>query len=468
MDYFNLNSNSYTDSEIEDLFNLKHIYNEKDIDNAKQKLIRQLSSNQDLETEKQREITVFIDTIANRIYNKLSNYNKKQTQTKANPKIKPYMLPHDNKLIVEGSNFIIESEDTLAGKHSHFEEGRISADGVPVPAGYINPINVRTISRAISFDTRFRSNYYNTKSTNFDFTLPIQLKNVVSMTVASLELPITYYAISRTQGNSSCLIIQLPINPAPAETPCWILTIPDGNYSTPWGRNGATLINVVINNCIALAQPATIDSNGNVTIITSGGTLLASTDLSFELDTISGRSIFSNDVSKSTNLSNGFIIRFNVHETGSLDMDTSIQMRFGWQLGFRSAEYVCSPPSQPNSHLATCVSEGICLISGTRYAFLSIDDYQKNTGPDYIVCYGNSFLHHNLITRINIATYLGAEIYQFSADPGLTVQSNRTRMYYGPVDIHRLHIALYDDFGRIIDLNNMDWSFSLTFEVLYS
>ena len=85
-----------------------------------------------------------------------------------------------------------------------------------------------------------------------------------------------------------------------------------------------------------------------------------------------------------------------------------------------------------------------------------------------MVSYGSSVLHHNIITRINIASILGTGVYQYSNDPGLTVQTNRSRSYYGPVDIQRLHIALYDDFGRILDLNNMDWSFSLTFQLLYS
>ena len=466
MDSFNLNSDSYTETESEELFNLNKFYNINDIASAKTKLIRQLNSNQGLEVEKQREIMFFIDTIANRIIDKVSGGSMAHPST-AHPstasKKKPF--PNDNKLITQGTHFVIESQDSLAGKTSNFQAGRLGPDGGPVPVGYMNPINVRTISQAISFDTRFRPNYYNTTSTNFHLQLPLLLKNVVSMSVASLEIPATYYAISKSQGNSTCVIIKLPL--MPVTTDCWIVTIPDGNYSTSWTINGAVSIIIAINNSIALAQPATIDASGHVTPI-SGGTLLTPNDLTFALDNASGRSIFSNGVPLTPipTLNNGFIIRFNVDDSGTLSMDTTIQLRFGWQLGFRSAEYVCS--KSPNTIIPSCVSEGICLITGTRYVFLSIDDYQKNTGPDYIVCYSNSFLHHNIITRINIASVLGDGVYQYSNDPGLTTQSNRTRSYYGPVDIQRLHIALYDDFGRIIDLNNMDWSFSLTFELLYN
>lgn len=455
MDSFNLNSDSYTETEIEELFNLKKSYNINDIASAKTILIRQLNSNQGLGVEKQREIMFFIDTIANRIINKAS--------LNANNTIN---LPQNNKLITQGTNFIIENPDRLAGKQSDFTQGRITVDAPPAPPGYINPINVRTITQAISFDTRFRPNYYTTKSTNFDMVLPAIQKNVVSMRLDTLELPLTYYAISQTQGNATCLIIDLK-NTNPRL--CWILTLPDGNYEQSWADSSkAEPIETAMNTSITTAQPATIDASGNVTPLLTGGTPLTATDLLYSLDRISGRSIFS--TTSTSKLSAGFIVRFNVDNSGSLNMDTSIQLRLGWQLGFRSAEYVCNPPLAPAvDKQTTCVSEGICLVSGPRYGFLSIDDHQKNTGPAYMVAYGNSILQNNIITRINLAA-LQADIgiYQSSSDPGLSTQTNRIREYFGPVDIQRLHVTLYDEFGRVIDLNNMDWSFSLAFEILYN
>ena len=143
-------------------------------------------------------------------------------------------------------------------------------------------------------------------------------------------------------------------------------------------------------------------------------------------------------------------------------METSIQLRLGWQLGFRSAEYITSSTSK------SVVSEGICLVAGPRYGFISIEDYQKNTGPAYIIAYSDSILQDSIISRINLAALQAAVgVYQRSGDPGLTNEMNRTREYFGPVDIQRLQIALYDEFGRVIDLNNMDWSFTLNFERLY-
>uniref|UniRef100_A0A6C0II77 Uncharacterized protein n=1 Tax=viral metagenome TaxID=1070528 RepID=A0A6C0II77_9ZZZZ len=460
MDSFNLNSDAYTESEIEDLFNLKAVYNTKDIALAKTVLIQQLTRTQDLGVEKQREIMFFIDTIANRIINKIN-------------KINTINLPQENSVITQGTNFIIENPDRIAGKHSDFTNGRITIDSTNAPPGYINPINVRTITQAISFDTRFRPNYYTTKSTNFSMVLPAIQKNVVSMRVATIELPLTYYAISQTQGNATCLIIELPITNS--ATNCWILNLPDGNYEQSWAdRSRAEHIETAMNSAIIMARPATIDVNGIVTpIINPVPTdYLLATDLTYSLDHISGRSIFATPVNAPSSptpsrFTYGFTMRFNVDNAGSLNMDTSIQLRLGWLLGFRSAEYVCEIINPPSSSL--CISEGICLVSGPRYGFLAIDDHQKNTGPAYMVAYGNSILQNNIITRINLAA-LQAQvgIYQSSSDAGLTTQVNRTREYFGPVDIQRLHISLYDEFGRIIDLNNMDWSFSLAFEILYN
>jgi hypothetical protein len=42
------------------------------------------------------------------------------------------------------------------------------------------------------------------------------------------------------------------------------------------------------------------------------------------------------------------------------------------------------------------------------------------------------------------------------------------REYFGPVNIQTLNIQLLDEYGRVIELNNMDYSFSLTLTVVYN
>ena len=443
METINLNSDSYSEKEIEKLLHLSQPYDTSDIFRAKEQLIIKITNTSSLGNEKQREISNFINTISTRLKNSNNNQTILNTQ---------YSEVH--RVTQQGSNFIIENPDQIIGMSAKIENGRMGLETKSAPPGYINPINVRTITQAISIDSRFRPNYYASKSTNYHMVLPSMQKNVISMRVTSIEMPISYYAVSRYNGNSSCLIMDLSNNGNG-----WLLTLPDGNYEQEWAKNSnAANIETCMNNAILNAVPVTISANGTSTPKTSGTSLTAA-DLVFNVDHISGRSIFT-AVAGGVLVTKGFVLRFNVDNYGNLNLDANIQMRLGWQLGFRAGEYVSTPK---------CVSEGICLITGPRYAFIAINDYQKNTGPTHIITYTNSIYQDNIVTRINLAE-LQADfgVYQVSSDPGLSTQLNRTREYFGPVDLQRLHISLIDEFGRIIDLNNMDWSITLAFEILYN
>ena len=44
---------------------------------------------------------------------------------------------------------------------------------------------------------------------------------------------------------------------------------------------------------------------------------------------------------------------------------------------------------------------------------------------------------------------------------------NKKREYNGPIDLSRFYIKIMDAYGQIIDLNKMDFSFSIELEILY-
>jgi len=441
MDTFNLNSELYNDEEIETLFNLKKPYTLPDILKAKDVLLKQLISNKSIGSEKQREISFFIDTISTRITNKLNN-----------------------QIIQQGSNFLIENVNTIAGRTTQLLDGRIAGHG-DVPPGFLNPINVRTLTQTVNIDTRFRPNYYGSSATNFTVSLHSIQKNVVKMRIASIEIPMSYHAISKSSGNNTCLIIDAN----GSGTNCWLVILPDGNYEQSWaGESNASHIETAMNNAISTATPGTVDlTTGKVTLNGLQPKINPLKDLCFTLDRVSGRSVFAVPQSgtSTTIFTKGFTVRFNIDTDGNLNLETNIQMRLGWQLGFRSAQYVCGGGV---SGAGACLSEGICLVCGPRYGFISIEDYQKNTSPSYIVAYANSILQNNVITRVNLSSVLGdVGVYQVSNDLGLDNQTGRTREYFGAVDIQKLHISMYDEYGRIINLNNMDWSLTLEFDKLY-
>ncbi len=44
---------------------------------------------------------------------------------------------------------------------------------------------------------------------------------------------------------------------------------------------------------------------------------------------------------------------------------------------------------------------------------------------------------------------------------------NQNRVYFGPVNIHRMTIKLLSDRGDLVDLNNTNWSFSVICDIMY-
>jgi len=457
METLNLNSNSYTHSELKKLLSLADDYTHHDIIKHKQRLLHQLNRDH-TNMNHTRNITTFLDTITRRLTSQITApvesaninpaiINIEETNTNYN---KP------NAITQHDSNFLITNENTMVGLSAKPQDGRLVS--VATPAGYMNPINVRTIEQSLNIDSRFRKNYYTTQSTKFSVSLPEPQKNVVKMSVDSIEFPLSYYAISAHNKNNTFIVIQYNTLNDDLSGAALRVTLPDGNYEPSWMReNMAMSLEDAMTQALTDAEKGTVNETG---IFTPSQAVVA--PLSFVIDRTSGKSIFKNSSS------NKMAIRFNVDTNGNLSMEENIQMRLGWLLGFRAAQYIFSSTSASSTPSAI-VSEGICYPSGPTYGFLSINDYQNNTAPVFLQAFSQSTLDNNIILKINLATELGGNtVYKPSDTGALTSIEKKQREYFGPVNIQKLDIALYDEYGRIIDLNNMDMSLTLRFEKLYN
>jgi hypothetical protein len=106
---------------------------------------------------------------------------------------------------------LITRPSLQAGIAGNFKNGKSVLTGAP--PGILNPIAISTIKRALNVDTRFRSNYYTTKSTDFVLNIPYKFENVTSMSVATYEVPLTYFAISQ-QYENNCILFQWESTPS--------------------------------------------------------------------------------------------------------------------------------------------------------------------------------------------------------------------------------------------------------------
>jgi hypothetical protein len=126
----------------------------------------------------------------------------------------------------------------------------------------------------------------------------------------------------------------------------------------------------------------------------------------------------------------------------------------GWILGFRLPTY-----KNINTFI---VSEGLFDASIDRYIYVSLEDYQYNNNSLNIVCFNKSTIEKNIIAKIPLVDGKVCMTIDESCCP-----SSKARKYNGPVNIRNINVKLLDRFGDTIELNHMDYSFTLELEVLY-
>ena len=486
METINLDLNDYTDKEIEDILTLEYPYQFEDIENSKVNLLNKLTQDTGVDSTTKRKIENFLDAASNRLIKIISG-----AIDKSHYKGQDKFSEMKNSLYQVNDNFIIKNE-RLRKEAYHLESIKglnIGNDG-GAPPGIINPIKYTTIKRALNIDSRFRPNYYQSSSSDQRITLPYRFENVINMRLASIEIPLTYYAISKANGNNSIIIgWNFTVN---SDIPQNIvkLTLPDGNYETLINTaTGATKIESAMN--AALRDPNQ-DILYPLDILGQPPRYTIASDPSFSLvftvDNTSGRSIFAIDPSGITDFS-GVIhstpnhLRYKIfvgvdgYTTDQQFLQRDIVVDplpyfLGWQLGYRTNLYDSGPPFDisgvgmvPPSPI---ISEGLCYIKGPQYLFVAIDDYNNNVNNYYVSAYTDSINNNNIIARINLASIQQSNgVYQTGEDDGFSTQINRSRNYFGPVNIEKLRITLYDEYGRIVNLNNMDWSCALMFEQVY-
>jgi hypothetical protein len=76
--------------------------------------------------------------------------------------------------------------------------------------------------------------------------------------------------------------------------------------------------------------------------------------------------------------------------------------------------------------------------------------------------FNSSLLNKNILARIS----LQSGTFNILLQNNLNIVTT-AREYFGPVNINNFNVQLLDAYGRIVDLNNMDFSFCLTLTRVY-
>jgi hypothetical protein len=127
--------------------------------------------------------------------------------------------------------------------------------------------------------------------------------------------------------------------------------------------------------------------------------------------------------------------------------------------------YICDP-TNPTSQQKIAVpadygSPGVTYTAQQLYAF----NQQVQSQSVMLKSYSSGPFVQDIFGIIPVKT-AGLSIGSVYVEFGGTLQ-NQQRLYFGPVNIHRMTIKLLNDRGNLVDLNNANWSFSFVCEQLY-
>ena len=268
----------------------------------------------------------------------------------------------------------------------------------------------------IHVNTKFRANYYTTRSTDFNYQFPNSYSNVTSLKLDSICIPNTWYLFSSEKKNN---VFFIETSDTCNGIELHQIVIPDGNYSVDQ-------LEVFLNkNYFYLSD----NTNGL-------------SNIKFSIHENSLKSIFS--VLDGTSNSFKFDLKFAHSEL------KNICFGVGWILGFRYGKY-----TDITSYV---MSEGLYDGGGDRYIYFCLDDFNHSSLNPHEVCFEKYSINESVLAKIYLTDGKFAINIDDSSNGNNIV---KTRKFSGPIDLGKIKVKILDQYGDVIDLNHMDFSFTL-------
>jgi hypothetical protein len=130
----------------------------------------------------------------------------------------------------------------------------------------------------------------------------------------------------------------------------------------------------------------------------------------------------------------------------------------GWSLGYRQASYI---------NQQSYTTESLYNNTPATYLYLEINDFNTQyIATQVIGLFSNSFLDSNIISKICYTNNTGYTSYDTVVYDGKYVVGS-PREYFGPVHLQKMNVRLLDQYGTVVDLNGLDFSFTLKIKILY-
>jgi len=425
---FNLNVFSYDIDELEDLLSLEKPYSKDHLHQSCDALREKLFSDESQTENDKAALNGFLKQVKIKLNRNCENL----PEISEKPQL---IIPSINEMLVTPDVSVLNPDEYKQDKFVPTYPAENAAKN-------INPLKKRLIRKTLNIDTRFRDNYYTTESTDIMINLPTVIKNAISMRLCGFELPpCPIYTVDKKYGNN---FFHITID---AGTTWWPITIADGNY------NMQEMVQA-INNQIA----------ANATLNGGGGNLQVVADVNKPTCKIIFNFPFGapEDCGLAFNLDRN--IEYNAPNIVK-NNNVSLQWKLGWILGFTLAEYRMSPAVPGPAPGAVFMGEAPYDGAGAKYLYLVVDDFNNNVNNYFVGAFNSSILNQNILARLPQYTRNDEANQQSDAVSEMTIAE---RNYFGPIHIQKLKIQLIDEFGRIVSLNNRDYSIALEFNCIYN
>lgn len=320
--------------------------------------------------------------------------------------------------------------------------------------GKLNPLERRVITRSLVIDSMYRENG---NTNDFLYKLANPMQNVVSIKLASMELPNSWYSITSAKGNNKFTIYLYNMS---VYSDCsYTITIPDGNYLA---SQFITCVNNYFQAIGGALNYLIFDINSY-----NAKTVLRAANHTMDTDSNYHHAFYDNADNSYYSPDFYFTVDFSLEDSLKTQSNS-----LGWYIGFRSASYTLTSSNYLKTYIDTTsevtyycyLSSESCYGSQTdNYVFFEVDDFNNNFTPNFMILSNDtSYLGNNIMARIVLTSGSNVVIFENSAD-----NIYKAREYFGPINLEKLRFRILDRNGNTLAMNDNDYSFSLEIKQIY-
>ena len=235
---------------------------------------------------------------------------------------------------------------------------------LPVKQDSLNPNLKNTITRFVNLDSQFRqyTSGIESSSTNYTLDLSDTLKNALSLSLYSYQIPFSWYVLDDAYGNTCFWIVDVSSNNSIP------VSVPSGNYSQSEFQTqlntsfqNAGFSTPAVSGYVTANNPVYYNANnGKITLFLYDGTYTDPNGVLSSFTITTETSIVFYDFTGILQCSVNCISNVNHYFNNTL----------GWIMGYK-LPYVGIDPSGNSA-------SSVLDLNGTKYLILVVDDYNQN------------------------------------------------------------------------------------------